>query len=97
MFFYSIFFIAFYWNFQKQLQHRQQIKASLLKEQEISRKKKESEEEEFKSRINPEGLYHAHRDSDGLLLILRYIFTKARLFFSDVFGVPLYFCITYTV
>ena len=54
---------------KKQTEHRNQIRCSLIKEHEESMKRKAArEEEEFKNRINPGGVYTAHRDSDGELL-----------------------------
>ena len=56
------------WNqfLQKQTEHRNQIRCSLIKEHEESIKRKAArEEEDFKNRINPGGVYMAHRDSDG--------------------------------
>ena len=58
-------------QFQKQTEHRNQIRSSLIKEHEESMKRKAArEEEDFKNRINPGGVYTAHRDSDGKQYVL---------------------------
>ena len=56
----------------KQNLHRSQIRESLWKahleaeEQKKMAQLDENENEDFKNRINPPGVYQAHRDSEGL-------------------------------